>query len=67
MKEEYQYKTEVVVTYHNFRPDYSLSNSKGGYCYWHEVCTNMQEARSFADEIESRGLIVKSFYRRKIR
>jgi len=67
MKTNHVYKTELVVTYHNFKPDYSLQNNKGGYCNWHEVCLNMSEAKSFAEEIEHRGLRVSSIYRRKIK
>lgn len=60
-------KTEIVVRYHNFWPDYSLPNNKGGYCDWHEVVDTMQDAYDIKEDLESRGLIVASMYRRRIK
>ena len=60
-------KTEIVVRYHNFKPDYSLTNNKGGYCRWTEIADTMKDAYDLKAELESRGLRVSSMYRRTIK
>jgi hypothetical protein len=60
-------KTEVVVRYHNFRPNYSLTNNEGGYCRWTETFSTMKEAHRWINDIMNSDNRVSSIYRRKIR
>lgn len=51
----------IVVKYHNFKPDYSLSGNQGGYCRWFEKFDSEEDAREFLDNLSDyyRGEIVK--------
>jgi hypothetical protein len=59
-------KTEIVVKYHNFYPNYNLPNNKGGYCKWIEIFDTMKEAREFKENLDN-TMRVSSIYRRKIK
>ena len=43
-----------IVEYHNFKPDYSLSGHRGGYCTWARIFDNLEDAESFAEGLSDR-------------
>lgn len=52
--------TEIVVKYHNFKPDYSLNGHVGGYKNWFEKFDSEEDAKEFLNNLSSkyRGEIV---------
>jgi hypothetical protein len=59
-------KTELVVVYHNFYPNYSIVGNKGGYKNFREIFNSLKEANDFISKL-SPEYIVSKVYRRKIK